>query len=282
MDEKSSSTTRYDQNWIAQYFDEYGIKEWQRWEKTPADRVKLHIHIKYLEEFIKPGQRILEIGAGAGRYTQVLAKLGARILVADLSTRQLEINQEQAKKYNYENAIEDWIQLDMCEMPSLLDQDFDCVVCYGGPLSYVFEKRLEAVHEIHRVLKPGGLVLTSVMSLWGTIHENLLGVLIIEPEENEIIIQTGDLHPDTYNDCQHRCHMFTSQELIDLLVGGGFSIMKITSSNTLSAAWGDQLEESLADQKKWSELINLEYQACQASGCLDLGTHIIAVARKSD
>ena len=58
---------------VAKYFDEFGIREWKRLTQTPADEVSLAIHTHYLKEYLSNSDRVLEIGAGAGRFTQVLA-----------------------------------------------------------------------------------------------------------------------------------------------------------------------------------------------------------------
>ena len=176
--------TRYDPRWVANFYDNYGDDEWHRWEKSPADEAKLHIHRFYLEQYVKRGDQVLEVGAGAGRFTQILAELGA-------------------------------------------------------------------------------------------------GVMGVPPEENARIIRTGDLHPETYHACEHRCHMFRAEELRSLLEDNGATVVAMSASNCLSAAWGERLADVRSDPVRWQELLGLEVEACREPGCLDSGTHVIAVARKS-
>lgn len=145
----------YDPNFVANYFDDFGDREWMRLINTPADEIKLHVYSHYLDQYIEKGSLVLDIGAGAGRFTQILVNLGARVRVADISQGQLELNKRYAAEFGFADGVEDWWQLDICEMSMLADQTFDAVVCYGGPLSYVFEKRVEAIREVLRVLKPG-------------------------------------------------------------------------------------------------------------------------------
>jgi len=83
----------YDPVYIARYFDDFGEREWARLVNTPSDEVKLYIHSYYLEQHIKRGDLVLDVGAGAGRFTQILVNQGASVVVADISQRQLELNE---------------------------------------------------------------------------------------------------------------------------------------------------------------------------------------------
>ena len=98
----------YDPGWISRYYDEYGEREWDRLDASaPAmDRVNLETHRALLREFVQEGDRVLEVGAGPGRFTLELARLGARIVVADISPRQLELNREKVGAAGLEAQVE--------------------------------------------------------------------------------------------------------------------------------------------------------------------------------
>jgi SAM-dependent methyltransferase len=272
--------TNYDPGYLTRYFDEYGDREWDRLTNSPEDLVRQFIHTYYLEKYLKPGLRVLEIGAGAGRFTQVLARLDCRVTVADISAGQLELNRRHAQEDGYAEAVEDWLQLDICELHTFPPATFDAIVAYGGPLSYVFEQAGQAAAECRRVLKPGGLFLLSVMSLWGTAHKALNGVLSIPAAQNRRIIATGDLTPENFPGQAHFCHMFRSGELRVLLVKTSLNVLEMSASNCLSTCWNELLSEISEDTEKWNELLHMELEACREPGCLDLGTHLLAVARK--
>src|SRR5262245_53615241 len=136
----ADTSSHYNADWVTGYFDQFGLGEWQRLVATPVDEVSLYLHSYYLEKYIRPGCRVLEIGAGAGRFTQVLARLGAQILVADISPGQLELNRQHAQLYDFAQAVEDWQQVDICAMPQYAAGDFEVVVAYGGPLSYALDR----------------------------------------------------------------------------------------------------------------------------------------------
>ena len=140
--------SQYNAGQVAAYFDEYGIHEWERLVSTPVEEVKLHVHTHYLQGYLAPGMRVLEIGAGAGRFTQVLAGLGCTVLVGDISQGQLDLNRQHAEQFGFAHAVEAWRRLDICDLGALAGEAFDAVVCYGGPLSYVFEQRAARIGRV--------------------------------------------------------------------------------------------------------------------------------------
>jgi SAM-dependent methyltransferase len=270
----------YDPDAVARYFDALGDREWTRLVQSPAAEVKLHLHSTILRQFVQAGSRVLDIGAGAGRFTQMLAALGASVVVADISPRQLELNQQHAVELGFASAVAEWLQADVCDLSMLSDSTFDAVVCYGGPLSYVFDQRGKALAELGRVLKPGGYLVLSVMSLWGSVHEVLPGVMQVDAADNAQILATGDLRLGAADGSRHHCHMFTSPELRDLLESNDWTVLALSASNCLSTGWGDRLNGIRADDARWTELLAMEVRACTQPGCLDMGTHLIAAARR--
>ena len=113
---------------VIDHFDEFGEQEWERLVQTPVNEVNLYIHTHYLKKHITPKDKVLEIGAGAGRFTQILAELEAEVLVADISSKQLALDRELSREYGYEKAILDWRQVDICDLSEFESRSFDSVV----------------------------------------------------------------------------------------------------------------------------------------------------------
>ena len=267
-------------NWAAQYFDEFADKEWHRLARTPADRVSFEIHAHYLRTNIRDGARVLEIGAGPGKFTQVLATLDCSVLVSDVSQVQLDLHKKYSKEYGFESCVEDWALLDVCDLSIFERASFDAVVVYGGPLSYVFEDAGKALEECVRVCKPGGAVLTSVMSMWGTVHRSLKGVLAIPAESNQKIVASGNVTKKNFEHTEHQCHMFRATELNGLAVESGLKVEQLSASSCLSMGWAEDVFGEKDTQGAWDELLRMEREASAQEGCRDMGTHIILVGRK--
>jgi len=275
----------YDPNWVRTHYDQYAEKEWQRWDRGLVEQVQFEVHLHHLRQAIRPGDRVLEIGAGPGRFTQHLAQVTsvagtAQIVVADISPVQLALNRQNARALGFASAVERWIECDICELePHFGEAEFDAVVCYGGPLSYVLDRAKTAVHELSRVTKPGGVLLFGVMSIWGTIHHFLPVIFETPLDVNREIIGNGDLLPE-HQAGNNYCHMYRAAELRELLEGCGLAVEVLSASDCLAATWGEALETIREDAEAWRFLMEIEIEACCEPGCVDMGTHTIAVCRK--
>ena len=269
----------YDRPAVAAYFDQLADGEWQRFEKAALGAIHEHIHNLYLERFVPRGSRVLEIGAGPGRFTQTLHRLGCRIVVADISDVQLGLNRRYGSENGFASSVEAYEKLDICDLTALPNASFDVVVAYGGPLSYVFERRDDAVASCRRVLKPGGVLLASVMSLWGTLHRHLAALKDLPLWSTKNIVETGDLTPENDPTSPHKCHLFRSGELADLMERHGFTVEALAASNALSTNLEPLLLELRQQPDRWQALLDLEAQATAQPGYVDGGTHLIVAAR---
>ena len=271
----------YDADWTAAFYDEYGEQEWQRFSGTAADRVSLLVHTHFLRRFIEPGSRVLEVGAGPGRFTQVLAGLGCRVVVSDLSPVQLALHRRRAAELGFEDQVESRHLLDVCDLQGLEDGAFDAVLCYGGPLSYVLDQADVALRECVRVCKTGGRVLASVMSLWGSCHRHLDFILRVPASNNRKITESGDLTPANWEGVTHRCHLFRASELRQRAEDAGLGVLALSASHCLSSTWDDALAQLDEDDPAWHELVRMELEACAQDGCLDMGEHILLAGEVS-
>ena len=75
-------------------------------------------------------------------------------------------------------------------------------------------------------------------------------------------------------------HLFRARELLIWLEKAGLTVTDRSASSCLSLTWNESLKQIRGDADKWNELLRMELEACADEGCLNMGTHIIAIARK--
>jgi SAM-dependent methyltransferase len=250
--------------------------------RSAGDWVSRQLHREALERFVPQGSRVLEVNAGDGSHTEILHALGCRMTVLDESLEQLEANRARARARGFEASIESWVQRDICALTDVPDAAFDVVVAYGGALSFALERRDRALTECIRVLRPKGVLIVDVLSLWGTMHRHLPFVLGRDLVINRGIIRSGNACCDVLSGERpsqgRQFHLFRAAELEAFLRRGGLDLLSLSASSALST--GVEMPAA-SDPSTWSALLEYERAACVERGYLDSGSHIIAVARRT-
>jgi SAM-dependent methyltransferase len=270
-----------DREKIRAMYDGAADKAWERLERDARGRVAFEVHRRFLSRYLHSGQHVLEIGAGPGRFTFVLAELGTTIDVTDFSQIQLDHNRARLEGSDAERAVNSRSLLDICDTSRYADESFDAVVAYGGPLSYAFEDAPEAMSGLLRILKPGGVLVASVMGLLGSWRYFLGGVVeetkLYGDEANDRVFDTGDIrHMPT----GHTCQMFRSHEIVDLVNACGGEMLAMSASNWASLGDPELLSVLEADANQWARFLDKEVRACAEPGAVDGGTHILFAARR--
>jgi SAM-dependent methyltransferase len=269
-----------DRDAVRAFYDNLADAEWDRLEITARGRVGYVVHRRFLSPYVASGDLVLEVGAGPGRFTAVLAELGARVAVADISPVQLELNAQHLLGTEAEKALISRELLDICDTSRYEAETFDVVLAYGGPLSYAFEHDRDALSGLFRILKPGGVVVASVMSLLGSWRHFLRGVVEeageAGEEANDLILSTGDLR---YFPAEHICKMYRASDVERLVGECGGELLAVSASNWASLGDPEALAELESDPVRWANFLEHEIRACREPGALDGGTHILFAAR---
>lgn len=267
----------YDPRKVQAFFDDYGTREVDRFEQGLVSRINYDLHRRLLARFVHAGDRVLDVGAGPGRFTIELARLGAWIAASDISPVQLDLHRRQVQLAGCEDAVLSRTLDDIVDLSRFREGEFDVALAFGGPLSYVFERRDEALSELLRVVRPGGRIVASVMSLIGTTSLFLSGVLNFaqtEPQAVARINETGDLAGDLPG--THPCHMYRWSELSDWLTKFPCRVLGASASGVLArGATPDDAVLLQPESARFLELVDWDEQFSQEPGALDLGTHIL-------
>lgn len=111
--------------------------------------------MKYIEKYLKPGMRILEIGAATGRYSHALAQRGYSVDAVEL----LEHNIELFKQNTHKGESVTITLGDATDLSAFESNSYDITLLLG-PMYHLFttEDKLKAMSEAIRVTKKGGIV----------------------------------------------------------------------------------------------------------------------------
>ncbi|MEK4006831.1 class I SAM-dependent methyltransferase [Paenibacillus sp. FSL H3-0333] len=266
-------------------YDNYGDREWTRLEKDGPGELLYQVHLDILQRYIKPGDQVLEIGAGSGRYTKDLATMCSELTVADLSSHQIEFNKSKMQELSLVDRIKAYHVLDVLDMSVFENATFDSVVCIGGVINYLLDKETDGIRELLRVLKPGGLLIVGSMSFIGASMYYLEGIRYEKDQfgidATRWLMNTGVQDEDHYPvPSKHYVHMMRSSELDALFAQFPVNILERSSAGLYTQAGDVALENARGDQEFWKLIVEQEIAFTKLPGTLDCGMNLIYVVRK--
>ena len=114
--------------------------------------------MKYIEKYLQPGMRIMEIGAATGRYSHALARKGYQVDAVELVEHNIEIFKQNT--LDGENiTITQGNAVDL----SAFESDTYHITLLLGPMYHLFteEEKQKALSEAIRITKKGGIIFTA-------------------------------------------------------------------------------------------------------------------------
>jgi ubiquinone/menaquinone biosynthesis C-methylase UbiE len=228
---------------------------------------------------------VLELGAGAGIFSKELAILAGQLTVSDLSEEQLALNKSRMTELGLQDRIEDFLILDITDLNSVSDDQFDVVICVGGALNYTFDREQQAITQMTRVAKPGGIVIVGAVALFNSLMRYLPA--IAEEKEHFGIDATQWLMDRGIQDAEHYpvdnqnfLHMMKSSELDALFESQNVQVMEKRAAGIFSLAGEEALDQAKADSELWDLILSKEIEFSKDPAYLSCGANFIYVVKK--
>lgn len=149
---------------VRKFYDELVQREWERLDRHP---VEFALNKRFIERHTKPGDKVLDLGGGPGRYSLWLAEKGCDVMLADLSPNNIAFAQGKAIEHgvHIKAAVVDGRDLSQFD-----DCSFDHVLCMGPMYHLTEEKdRRTVIYECLRVLKPEGTLSAAFISSYAEV-----------------------------------------------------------------------------------------------------------------
>ena len=150
----------------------YGtISEDTRLTRSRHGQLEYCVTMHQIHRFLRPGDRVLEIGAGTGRYSIALAREGYAVSAVELVDSNLETLKANAGDLPNLEAF----QADALDLSRFADDSFDVTLLFG-PMYHLYDRADQdrTLREAIRVTRPGGTILTAFLSAHAIICTNYL------------------------------------------------------------------------------------------------------------
>lgn len=150
-------------NYIENYYNHYD-EEARLSERKAEFLTTMH----YIQKYLKPAGKILEIGAATGRYSITLADMGYDVTAVELVKSNLDILKSKIKPSHNIKAV----QGDARKLDFLKDNTYDIVLLLG-PMYHLFNDtdKSSAISEAIRVAKRGGILFCAYCNNDTTMHQ---------------------------------------------------------------------------------------------------------------
>ena len=161
----------------------YGqIDEDSRLQNSRHGQLEFRTTMAYIHRYLPANAKVLEVGAGTGRYSVALAKEGMDVTAVELVESNLAVLRENAKGLSNLQSY----QGDAADLSRFADATFDGTLVLG-PMYHLYEpgEINRAIDEAIRVTKPGGVILFAFISVFAIMYANYFyGNWRIGQEEN--------------------------------------------------------------------------------------------------
>ena len=237
-----------------------------RLNRSKAARVEFLTNIKYIEEYLKDGDRILDIGAGAGEYSFYFANKGYNVSAIELTDANIKAFRAKMSKNN--NI--DLIQGNAIDLSMYGDNSFDIVLLFG-PLYHLHDEndRQKCISEAKRVCKKDGMIFFSFIC-------NDM-VIITELNYDNNYFSGESYNHDTFKVEDFPFVFFTADSCRKMLQRGGIKIEHEVASDGFSELMEEKI--NALDSESYAQYLKYHFYICEKSEFFGASNHLLFVGR---
>jgi 2-polyprenyl-3-methyl-5-hydroxy-6-metoxy-1,4-benzoquinol methylase len=227
----------------------------------------------YIKKYLKPGMKILEIGAATGKYSHALALEGYEVYAVELVQHNIDIFNQKTKP-NEKIKI---IQGNAVDLKFFENELFDMTLILG-PMYHLFtiadQKR--AFSEALRVTKPNGILFFAYCIMDATLIQ-----YGFEGGNISNVIEKGLLDTETFRAFSTPEEIFQlyRKEDIDYLISG-FNVFRLHYVAT--DLFTDYIRETIdtMDEKTFEIYIKYHLKMCERMDMTGITNHSLDIVKK--
>ena len=239
---------------------------------TRHGTVEFTTSMKYIHQALEGRQnpKILDVGAGTGRYSIALSREGYDVTAVELVKHNLDI-----LRSKHEN-VKTW-QGNALNLHFLDDNTFDVTILFG-PLYHLLtkEEKIQALLEAKRVTKQGGIILAAYIMNEYAVISYCFGENKIKECMREIRL-SDDFHTVTAPDDLYS--YLRLEDIDELRRSAALERIKLFAQDGAS----DYMRRALnaMDEETFSYFIQYHLATCERPELLGASSHVVDILRKA-
>ncbi|MDO5154133.1 MAG: class I SAM-dependent methyltransferase [Eubacteriales bacterium] len=228
--------------------------------------------MRYIDKYLRPGMRILEIGAGTGRYSHALAQKGYRVDAVELVRHNIDIFRQ-----NTQPGEKVTIHQGSATELNMLEGIYDITLLLG-PMYHLFtvEEQRKALSEAIRVTKKGGVVFAAYCGNDATILQYCFQRGMLREKRYQDLVD-----PVTFKASSTPEELFVlyRREDIDALMEG-FPVTRMHYAGTDMATNYMRAEIDAMEKEFFEMYLRYHFAVCERADMVGISHHILDVFRK--
>ena len=229
--------------------------------------------MRYIEKYLRPGMRILEVGAATGRYSHALAQMGYQVDAVELVQHNIDIFQEKTKPG--ENVT--IRQGDARDLSFFADNTFDMTLVLG-PMYHLFTKedQIQALLEAIRVTKRGGIIYAAYCGNEATMVQYCFGRGMILQERYKALV-----NPVTFkasSDPMELFQLYRKEEIDTLMEHFSTTRLHYVGTDMATNYMRDTIDAM--DDELFDLYLRYHFAICERADCVGTSHHVLDIFRK--
>lgn len=229
--------------------------------------------MRYIEKYLKPNSKIIEIGAGTGRYSIALAEKGYDVTAVELVPHNIEKIKSKVKPCHNIKIYES----NACDMSFFKNETYDIVLLLG-PMYHLFTDadKHKALSEAVRVAKTGGIIYASYCNNDTAMYRFFYKRKVLKYLDRGMIKE--NYH--AVSSPNEVFELYRKSDIDELMKSYNVTRLHFVGVDMLSYAFGDDRLDNLND-REFEEYMKFLSNLCEREDSVGLSIHMLDIFRKN-
>ncbi len=229
--------------------------------------------VKYIEQYLEKGMRILEIGAGTGRYSHYFARQGYEVDAVEL----MECNIEVFKKNTQPSEKITVVQRDAVDLSGVPSEKYDITLLLG-PMYHLYtdKDKKAAMREALRVTKRGGVVFAAYCNNEAAVYQFCFMKGNIKNERYTKLIDSDAFK--LHSTPQEVFSLHRKEEIDALMADLSVERLHYVGTDMLTVYIAPYVDKM--DDEMFRSYMDYHYVICERGDCVGVSNHVLDIFKK--